>query len=323
MLRIASVLLLAAASSAWAANAGDDSCWVAGADAVGGRLWVLCDQSAAYVTDGGGAWQTRPLPESPLLHAIKFVDARRGYIAGEEGTLLATSDGGRTWTRIPLPTTERLEAIQWVGDSGWIAGYAGVILHTSDGGKSWELQNSGVKQPLEGLYFADRDHGWAVGWAGTITRTTDGGRTWKAAEDDGGVSWSLSAVYFRDLQNGWAVGFNGTILRSRDGGAKWEAVQSPTQDWLTSVVFDETGRGWITSDSRVLTSDDGGATWRATTPTEDRLFLTLLVRGGESLWAVGQYGVLRWSGSASAWKQLDPPVKLVVPEDDAEPPQAG
>ena len=36
----------------------------------------------------------QPLP----LHAIYFLDEKRGWAAGEMGTILATADGGKTWT---------------------------------------------------------------------------------------------------------------------------------------------------------------------------------------------------------------------------------
>jgi len=45
--------------------------------------------------------------------------------------------------------------------------------------------------------------------------------------------------------------------------------------------------------------------------------LSRVVRAPDTVWAVGQYGVLRLNPATAAWQQLDPPVKLVVPEDDA------
>lgn len=316
MLRSSMVLLLVAASSAFAVDAGGDSCWITGADNTGGKVWVLCEQAHVYSTnDGGATWVGKPLPEAPLLRAVKFLDDRRGYVAGDEGTLLATDDGGNSWRAVKLPTEENLTSMSWVGDSGWIAGYAGVVLHTADGGKSWTLQDSKARQPLESIFFVDANHGWAVGWAGTIVVTADGGRNWKLVDPPGGVMWSLSSVCFRDPTHGVAVGFNGTILRSSDGGTAWEVSPSPVRDWLTSVVFDSTGRALITGDSHVLVSQDAGATWQATTPTEDRLFLSRLVRTQDAVWAVGQYGMLRWAHSSASWQELDPPVKLDVSSD--------
>jgi photosystem II stability/assembly factor-like uncharacterized protein len=124
--------------------------------------------------------------------------------------------------------------------------------------------------------------------------------------------WSLSSVYFRDPRNGWAVGFSGEILRSRDGGATWRTQDSPVDEWLTSVVFDRGGRGWIAADTHLLVSEYGGETWHATEPTEDRLFLSWVLRTEDSLWVIGQYSVLKRSPDGIAWRQLEPPNKLVI-----------
>ena len=249
-LRMVGVLLLGAVTAAFAVDAGGESCWVKGSDTAGDNVVLLCDGSRLLVTeDHGMSWASRPLPQSPDLRVVKFLDSRRGYVAGDKGALLATLDGGYNWQTVPLPTQENLTAIQWQGESGWITGYGGVIVHTGDGGRTWTLQNSGVSQPLEAMYFTDPDHGWAVGWVGTITRTTDGGHSWEKVEPPKGMIWSLSSVYFRDPKNGWAVGFSGEILRSRDGGVTWQTQESPVEEWLTSVVFDRGGRGWIAADT--------------------------------------------------------------------------
>lgn len=51
-----------------------------------------------HSADGGVTWEMfktgQPLP----LHAICFIDDKRGWAAGEMGTVLATVDGGKTWS---------------------------------------------------------------------------------------------------------------------------------------------------------------------------------------------------------------------------------
>ncbi len=317
------LLLLAATSVALATDAGGQSCWIKAADGVGEKVWLLCAESRLFVTeDFGTTWVARPLPETPDLRTVKFLDDRRGYVAGDEGTLLSTTDGGYHWQTVTVPTKENLTSIQWQGESGWIAGFGGVMVHTGDGGRTWSLQTTHVTQPLESLYFVDQNHGWAVGWVGSIVRTTDGGHNWESIDAPEGMIWSLNSVYFRDPMNGWAVGFSGSILRSRDGGATWQVQESPSENSLASVMFDRGGKGWIAADTDILSSDDGGATWQTSVPTEDRLFLTWLVRTSDSTWVIGQYGVLKRSPDNVAWRQLDGPATLDVapsPYGDAAP----
>jgi len=153
---------------------------------------------------------------------------------------------------------------------------------------------------LEAIFFLDPDHGWAVGWSGTILRTADSGKTWQTVKTSA-ASWSLAAVDFRDLQNGWAVGFSGQLLRSRDGGATWEAQKSPAQSSLTSVASDRANRLWIAADDQLLLSEDGGEKWRAI-PLEANCFVTRLFRVGDSVWALGELGIFKQTGSGLEWK---------------------
>jgi len=91
---------------------------------------------------------------------------------------------------------------------------------------------------------------------------------------------------------GWAVGFGGQILKTTDGGVSWHQQTHPSQAWLKSVMFDDSGRGWIASDNLLLESQDHGETWQ-TIPVHDVVFLHQLLRVKGSLWAVGQFGVLK------------------------------
>lgn len=300
---LAPVLLASFLSSAVPASAAPP-CWLRDGSASGRTVWLLCQEGKILRSDDQGAkWQQQTLPSQVSLYAIAFLDARRGFVAGDRGTLLATEDGGSNWKPVSVATQERLTAIFFVGEMGWVAGGGGVILHSSDGGRNWRAQASGVSQALEDLYFVDAQHGWAAGWIGTILRTTDGGRTWEQVRSTA-ILWSLNAIYFRDAKNGWAVGFAGQIVRSRDGGVTWEAQTSTAKSWLTSVVFDSSNRGWIAGHDALLMSADGGESWKAVRLNE-LLFLTRLLPVNGSLWAIGQFGVLKQSGADAAWKELE------------------
>ncbi len=280
------------------------SCWLRDATSPAKSLvYLLCEQGGVYITtDAGATWSMRNMKVPGHLRNVDFIDATRGFAVGDDGLLVATSDGGNKWEVRKTGVTQNLSSVQFIGQSGWAAGYDGVIIHSTDGGTTWSVQETNTKESLESVFFLDPDHGWAVGWAGTIMLTGDGGKTWKLIRTEA-ASWSLRSVYFRDVQNGWAVGFGGQILRSRDGGVTWTALKSPIQSWLTSIAFDKSNRGWITSDDSLLVSEDGGDTWRRI-DVEDRLFLAQLIRVNDSLWAVGQLGVLRQVDGVN-WKRIE------------------
>jgi photosystem II stability/assembly factor-like uncharacterized protein len=281
---------------AHAAAAPDAPCAIQCAASGGSHVWLLCDRKELYISaDEGATWQSRRVPSDSLLRAIAPLDSRRAFIVGDAGLVLATEDGGETWRKIAAPTEESLTAIQFIGDRGWISGWSGLVLHSADGGKTWQKQKTGVLHGLETIYFADAEHGWAGGWAGTILRTDNGGRTWIEARLPQTL-WSIDSIYFRDAKHGWAVGFNGQILSTNDGGVAWRELKSPTQAWLKSVTCDASGRLWISSDYELLLSEDNGQNWKHI-KIDGLLFIRHVLPLKNAVWAVGQFGVLKTTGS--------------------------
>jgi photosystem II stability/assembly factor-like uncharacterized protein len=294
-----------------------DSCWLRDAAAPApNTIYALCEQGRLWTTtDGGAKWSARDMHASQPLRALAFLDTRRGLAIGDGGLILATEDGGKTWAARTSATKEKLMAIAWAGEQAWASGMDGAIVHTADGGRTWTRQNTGTTQAIEAIFFLDGQRGWAAGWSGTILRTEDGGNTWRLIKTDAG-QWSLAAIYFRDAKRGWAAGFAGQILRTEDGGLTWKALASATNAWLTAIAFDGKGRGWIAFDDGFLTSEDGSAWKEVRMP--GRNFLNRLVRVNETLWAVGQSGILERT-SGMEWKRVQ---SLVVDNSMREPERA-
>ncbi|MEZ5354722.1 MAG: YCF48-related protein [Bryobacteraceae bacterium] len=281
-------------------EAGGPPCWIQDAVSVEKNVWMMCDRGSVLASgDFGKTWRQYPVTTQARLRAVAFLDARRGFIAGDDATLLRTEDGGQTWSAVEVPVKNDYREIYFHGESGWLTGYGGTMLHTSDGGKTWAPQRTGTSQSIESIYFVDHDHGWAVGWAGTILRTTDGGTTWEEIRTPA-AEWSLSGVYFRDAREGWAVGMLGQILHSSDGGATWTAIESGVKSWLRSVTVDADGRGWITAENDLLATEDGGKTWKAV-GKEGWVFLERFVRVNGELWAVGPFGIYTKGAGPQDW----------------------
>jgi photosystem II stability/assembly factor-like uncharacterized protein len=315
-----------------AASAAGDICYLRDATAPSAATaYLLCGQGMVYTTtDAGGHWAMQRLGEvsatrgsasasmtdeqkaqlvlgsTPELHAIAFRDDAHGIVVGNSGTIFTTADGGKTWQKCVTDkkenfTTEHLLAVQAIGNLAWAGGFDGTILHSIDGGRTWEKQKSGTTMSIQGIYFLNPDLGWAVGWSGIILRTTDGGNKWQTI-NTAAASWSLSTVYFRDEKNGWACGFAGELLSSNDGGLTWKALKSPVQSALSSVSIDKAGRIWIAADEQLLVSEDGGQNWKADT-VDTNLFLSKVFGKGDSLWALGELGLLQQVGSTEQWKK--------------------
>ncbi|MEM9187142.1 MAG: YCF48-related protein [Planctomycetota bacterium] len=65
----------------------------------GPAVWIVGEPGAValHSPDAGASWRRQPTGVTTPLSAVTFVDAKRGWAAGELGTILATKDGGQTW----------------------------------------------------------------------------------------------------------------------------------------------------------------------------------------------------------------------------------
>jgi photosystem II stability/assembly factor-like uncharacterized protein len=279
-------------------------CWLQDGALVEGRaVWLACDGGLVLSSqDEGASWQERLRNPQWRFRSIEFLDQRRGLLAGDEGLLLVTRNGGNGWTQIDTGTSQHLTDIALFGENVWVAGYGGVMLHSGDGGESWQQQRTFAGASLGCVSFLDERSGWAVGWSGTILRTTDGGNTWRATPVPD-ISETLTSIYFKDERNGWITGMLGALLRTGDGGKTWQLQPLPVRDWLTSIVFDRQGRGWLAAGTELLESVDGGASWQLAGISAD-VFLGRLLAEEDRIWIVGPSGVLVRHGSQNGWRRL-------------------
>ena len=85
--------------------------------------------------DGGNNWVSQACNTDKLLSSVWFADIEKGWIAGEEGTILNTHNGGNEWNQQLSGTTEDLNSICFIDSlNGWIVGDNGIILKTNNGG---------------------------------------------------------------------------------------------------------------------------------------------------------------------------------------------
>jgi len=132
-----------------------------------------------FTNDGGFNWRsTQGVNWSknsgdilPPLWDIAFLDRFRGFVVGEEGTILQTLNGGRSWNREPSPTGKHLQSICFDGmGNGWIVGQDGIILESNDNGASWRIQRSNdAKNHLKGIVVS-RGSVWSTGYGGVLLK---------------------------------------------------------------------------------------------------------------------------------------------------------
>ena len=72
------------------------------------------------------------------MYDVYFLDARRGWVVGDEGKILVTTNGGTTWSKRTGKTSKTLSGVFFTGpDKGWAVGADGRILFSADGDAQW------------------------------------------------------------------------------------------------------------------------------------------------------------------------------------------
>ena len=238
-------------------------------------------------------------------------DGRRGWLAGENGAIVASSDGGATWTVQDSGTCVDLFGLHMSTDDrqGWAVGGSGTILATGDGGRTWRRQFIATEDAFRAVSMAPEGRrGWAAGDCGTIFETGNGGDTWTKVKT--GTDVDLNAVHAGGKGvRSWAVGDDGAMFATDDHGSRWVRQPSVTGRELYAVHFSRDGRyGWAAGrGGTILATSDGGVTWiRQTTRTRESLRSVLFASDGQRGWAVGREGtILTTDNGGDTWIPRD------------------
>lgn len=175
-----------------------------------GKDDIVVDSLVMRTDDAGETWRRISVPSKSELFHLDFDGNSRGWIVGDNGTILASTNEGRTWTRQDSPTSMPLYNVDFRDSKeGYIVGRSGTVLRTEDGGSNWSKVSVPVTESIMRVDFADDKNGWAVGYNGTILRSGDKGKTWIIQ-----VSPTRERLYglYMDKKYGWAVGAKGTVL---------------------------------------------------------------------------------------------------------------
>ncbi len=248
----------------------------------GERTVAVGDYGFVIYTDDGERFLQGEVPTRAPLTSVFFIDARRGWAAGHDGTVIATTDGGKTWQVLrEVRGQDQVLMGIWFADAerGLAVGQFGLALETRDGGKTWNERQlvdgeAGERHLLsivpgrDGLLLVAAE-------AGTVLRSTDAGLTWRAVQTDNkGSFWAGAQLADGSLLLG---GMRGHLYRSTDLGEHWTHLNSGTQQSLTGIAQrpDGTVRA-VGLAGTTLLSKDGGQTFQ-TIVRPDRLAVTAIV----------------------------------------------
>ena len=218
--------------------------------AVGGNGLIL------HTKNGGSTWELLK-PSIPNesgerqsdLHAVHFIDANVGYIAGNKRTasktsdevwgsveILCTKDGGENWRRC-YQKDEPLTAFQITSNAqSTFVVFGDRAIRTDDEGETWQEVSTSAKRIFSIAFSADGT-GWLVGNRGVFQQSIDSGKTWQAPAslpaEFANRDWE--AVAFNSRGIGLAVGENSTLALTTDNGKTWKLQTVIKADHLRAV----------------------------------------------------------------------------------------
>ena len=280
--------------------------------------------------DGGKTWVEFPLRVSGFeidrANAVHFVSPTLGWLFGSYpsgpepdsspiGVALKTTDGGSSWTASKIggslvPTCAYFTDAEhgWMGTIGPVAEdetRPSDLLATTDGGATWRSQRR-FPDPINEVFFIDKQIGWLGAYKGAVYRTMDGGATWleqtTGLEPRPGNSenisklFSIYGIHFIDPLNGWAAARaeeeeGGRLIATTDGGNSWKPLMTTDQEKLRSVFFVNRNEGWVTSNSGryIYHTSDAGKTWTAEQIVFEQNSPIYRIAGSDAahMWAVG------------------------------------
>lgn len=255
--------------------------------------------------------------------------------------LFSTVDGGRTWVRKPLPEVSCLFFVD--ARIGWAAGRNGTLLKTINGGADWKpveniqtliglpVESTSYNFGFNSIHFADKSHGWVSGNfygrarnnVGGVFATSDGGETWKRipitlqAQHSSGrfIQGAIQRVSLSDPMHGTVTGemIDGEdrllfVLHTSDGGVTWEQFHTPARaqqqagfisdsvGWRVVSAPREGSADAVIYDSILMHTDNGGLSWKNIFLSKGRRIRSLAPG-----WAAGDRGlVLRFEPRSKA-----------------------
>jgi photosystem II stability/assembly factor-like uncharacterized protein len=134
------------------------------------------------------------------------------------------------WEKMNSPATQTIWKLSSLDSlHSWAVGDSGLIIHTSNGGVDWQIQNSGVTELVQDIFFLNNKLGWAIStrfdsvFGSYILRTTNGGEIWER-EFFRTESKFFHTIYFLDTLNGFVAGGpSEAFYKTSDGGKSWNS----------------------------------------------------------------------------------------------------
>lgn len=236
---------------------------------------------------------------SLILALLSSVAAQDGWVGTKIGT------GGNDLNTVYFVDSKR----------GWVGGDGGFLSRTEDGGRTWIRQSVTTSDPINDIYFRDKEAGFFLA-GNRIFVTRDEGTRWTEARaflpsEFDGADVELYSVRFSSKKKGWVVGsiskrervIDSILVYTDDGGLTWRRQRAPSRLELIHIDFVSDKRGWIVgSGGTILATIDEGQTWIKQNSGSSSTLYHVDFRNDKRGWAVGERGtLLRTMDGGETW----------------------
>jgi photosystem II stability/assembly factor-like uncharacterized protein len=261
---------------------------------MGNRIVAVGDRGYIVSSDDGGAtWKRAKTPAAPLLTAVRFIDAKRGWAVGHDSVILATGDEGETWAQqfsAPAENRPLLDVLFLDANTGIAVGAYGAYYETADGGKTWnDRKVSADDKHLNAIVRLGEGKLLILGEAGTILTSADAGKTWTPVTSP--YKGSLFGAVVAEDGAVVAFGMRGRIFRSGDAGKTWTPVENASTATLMGGSTLPGGTMVLAgSAGTALVSRDGGKTFVPLATGTTRAFSKVILGGPDSVLLLGETG---------------------------------
>lgn len=298
---------------------------------IGNRVVAVGDRGYIVFSDSNGEqWERAATPpNTPLLTAVYFSDAKTGWAVGHDAVVLKSTDEGKTWTQVFSASADQkplMDILFIDANNGFVVGAYGSFYETSDAGKTWtprklleipkappppiakkgkgntpaaaepdDNDKSGDKGGEEDRHFnaivklAD-NRLIIVGEAGMLLKSDDAGKTWSK------IASPYKGSFFGAIQaqDGSVLiyGLRGKIFRSADTALKdWKLVENKSVASIMGSTRLPNGTVVLSGlAGTVLTSRDNGATFSPLPTGLTKGYAAPLLGAPNALLLVGEAG---------------------------------
>lgn len=274
-----------------------------------------------FVQTAKADWTIRDSNSLAWFHDVFFVSENKGWIAGSDGNLLATTDGGKNWKKAKIPARDNVRRVYFADENnGWLLCERNIyglgalapsyLLKTSDGGAQWEkIEFSGSRRErIVGIFFNRKGAGFAVGEGGAYFALQKDRKSWK--KNAAPIRYLMLDGAFADDERGAMVGAGGTILLTEDAGFSWNKSGSFNDSTakLNAVFFVNPKTGWtVGAEGKIFQTFDGGNFWREQNSLTKKDLTDVFFNNTAEGWAVGDEGlILHTTTAGNVWTIVEP-----------------